>query len=224
MAEVNESNRYKYIGFGVYPGRAKEFWGSPEEEKKFKERLAEPFERDQSFLYKPVLAVKVKYIMMASSALLVLSLFLPWFMITFGGEVISVNVITFLGSLSFLGSLGAWGSGLELPSLIVLTLLMFLAPILGILYIVVMAGSPGKDPEKYYSRIKSVSKLFFLILVLWVAVLILAAIGYPLPFGDLGVEELGDSFGMLSFLSIAGVGFYLTAACSLLCSLMAAEL
>lgn len=230
MAERQEEElkRYNYIGFQTYPGKVKEFWQNPEEERAVKEKLKAEnlglaFERDESFLFNPVLSKVERSIMMAGALLTVISFFLPWFSFTFGGEHVSVIGPGFLTALPFLGSLGAWGSGLEFSALFTMSALMLITPVLGLLYLVTLA-KPGKQDDKSYSRIKTVSQLFYIPIVLWVSTLIIASVGFPMPFGNLGIEEIGSSFDLLSFLSMSGLGFYLTLAGSIICSLMALEL
>jgi hypothetical protein len=223
MAESEKIKRYKYIGFNVFPGKTKEFWPSEQDEKKARESARSHFERDQSFLYNPILSKQSWFIQMVAAGITVISFFLPWVNITFGGEIIRANGPAILGSLSFVGSLGAWGSGLELPALIVYTVYLLLSPILGLIYVVTLA-TVKRDSEKHLVRVKKMSRLFFIPIVLWVAILIIAAIGFPMPLGNLGVKEIGTSFNILSFLSISGAGFYLTLAGCIVCSLMASEI
>ncbi len=231
MAEKTEQEnlkRYNYIGFDVYPGKVKEFWEGPAEEKKYREKVksekdALSFEREQSFIYVPELRGTEKLIMVIAALLTIVSFFLPWFSFTFGGAHHSVNALGFLSALPFLGSLGMWGTGIELPALIIVTALMLFSPLLSIIYIIVLFG-PSNYRDKYFSRIKMVSRLFYIPIILWVVVLIFGFIGFAMPFGNLGIEEIGSSFNLLSFLSMTDMGYYLTFAGSLICSLLALEL
>jgi len=110
-----------------------------------------------------------------------------------------------------------------LPALIVMLGLMLITPLLGIYYFKVLMGK-ARDTDSYYKKVKSVSRLFYIPIILTVITLLFTAVGFPMPFGNLGVEEIAGSFDILSFLSIASIGFYLTLAGSVICSLMALEL
>ncbi|MCP4631609.1 MAG: hypothetical protein GY855_01690 [candidate division Zixibacteria bacterium] len=224
MAENQEINRYKFIGFGVYPGKAKEFWENSNEEKSFRERISLAFERDVSYLFNPILTGTERIILIISSIIAIVGFFIPWFSFNYGGTHHSFTSIGFLSALPFLGSLGSWGTGLELPSLIVMSVYILLTPILGIIFLIVLLGKPGSNPNSYYYKVKNIAKLFYIPIILWITLLILASIGFPMPFGNLGVREIGESFNLLSFLSITGIGFYIFFASSLVCSLMASEL
>ena len=228
MADKDELERYRYIGFQVFPSKLKDFWRSPDEEKAYREKVAREkaglaFERDDSQLFNPVLSQMERWVLMGSAILIVICFFLPWFSVTFGGRHYSVGVLGFLGALPFIGSLGAWGTGLELPALIVLSLFMFVSPIVAICFVITLARSRSM-PDAYCSKIKKISKLFFISIFLCIAMLLFVAIGFPLPFGNLGVEEFRSSFTMVSFVSITRIGFYLTLAGCVVCSLMALEL
>ena len=230
MAERQEEDlkRYNYIGFQTFPGKAKEFWQSPDEEREVRERLKAQgrglaFERDESFLFNPILSKAERGVMMAGASLTVISFLLPWFSFTFGGRHHSVIGPGFLKALPFLGSLGAWGTGLEFFALLTMSALMLVSPLLGLAFLAALTGR-GKNHDNNYGRIKTISKLFYVPVILWLTALIMTAISFPMPFGNLGVEEIGPSFDILSFLSMAGLGFYLTLAGSVLCSLMALEL
>lgn len=227
-----DSKRWNYIGFEVFPGKVKDFWGNSDEERTFRERSTsgraeDVFEREDSVLFKPIMSETERVILMIIAALTVVSLIFPWFRVThgFAGDYTeyTINAIGFIGVLPFLGSLGAWGTGLELPSLIIIAMYMFVTPIIGIAFLITLAGMK-KNPAKKYSMIKTISRLFGIPILLFFTILILASIGFPMPFGNLGVREVGESFNLLSFLSMAGIGFYAMLAGALVCSLMAAEL
>jgi len=218
--------RFKYIGFDVHPGKAKSFWKSEEERKRYEKRIKEQKEGAQaerafSFVHVEMVSAADKFFLTLGNLILIAGLFLPWFRFTYGESAVQFSGLGVLANLSFVGSLASWSGIAAQLEVIVLSILIVLAPLVGILSLAMLYR--GKSAEERYLRgVKNSSRLFFILMLLWVLVLVVAAIGFAMPLGNLGIPQIGmDSFNLLSFLTTASVGFYLTFAASWLNSTMA---
>jgi hypothetical protein len=218
--------RFRYIGFEVHPGKAKPFWKSEEERKEYEKRIREQegsrqVEKAFSFVHVEMVSAVDRFFLTLGNLVLIASLFLPWFRFTYGESAASFSGLGVLANLGFVGSLASWSGIAAQLEVIVLSVLIVLAPLVGILNLVTLhVGRGGED--KYLRGVKNSSRLFFLLMLLWLLVLVLAALGFAMPFGNLGIPQIGmESFNLLSFLTTASVGFYLTFAASWLNSTMA---
>lgn len=218
--------RFKYIGFDVHPGKAKSFWKSEEERKRYEKRIKEQKEGAQaerafSFVHVEMVSAADKFFLTLGNLILIVGLFLPWFRFTYGESAVQFSGLGVLANLSFVGSLASWSGIAAQLEVVVMSVLIVLAPLVGILNLAMLYR--GKSAEERYLRgVKNSSRLFFILMLLWVLVLVVAAIGFAMPLGNLGIPQIGmDSFNLLSFLTTASVGFYLTFAASWLNSTMA---
>lgn len=218
--------KFRYIGFEVHPGKAKSFWKSEEERKKHEKRVREQKERVQperafSFIHVEMVSRADKFFLTLGNLILIVGLFLPWFRFTYGDSVVRFSGLGVLANLGFVGSLASWSGITAQLEVIAVSALIVLAPLIGILNLVMLHRGKGVE-DRYLRGVKNSSRLFFLLMLLWVFVLVLAAVGFAMPFGNLGIPQIGmESFNLLAFLTTASVGFYLTFAASWLNSTMA---
>ncbi len=218
--------RFKYIGFDVHPGKAKPFWESEEERKKYEKRVTEQQEGVQperafSFIHVEMVSRADKFFLTLGNLILIVGLFLPWFRFTYGESAVQFSGLGVLANLGFVGSLASWSGIAAQLEVVVLSVLIVLAPLVGILNLAMLYRGKGAE-DRYLRGVKNSSRLFFLLMILWLFVLVLAAIGFAMPFGNLGIPQIGmESFNLLAFLTTASVGFYLTFAASWLNSTMA---
>jgi len=218
--------RFRYIGFEVHPGKAKSFWKSEEERKIYEEKVkgqkeGVQAERAFSFIHVEMVSTADKFFLTLGNLILIVGLFLPWFRFTYGDSAVQFSGLGVLANLSFVGSLASWSGIAAQLEVIVLSALIVLAPLVGILNLAMLYRGRGAE-EKYLRGVKNSSRLSFLLMLLWVFVLVLAAVGFAMPLGNLGIPQIGmESFNLLAFLTTASVGFYLTFAASWLNSTMA---
>jgi len=218
--------RFKYIGFDVHPGKAKSFWKSEDERRRYEKRVTEQQEGVQperafSFIHVEMVSRADKFFLTLGNLILIVGLFLPWFRFTYGESAVQFSGLGVLANLSFVGSLASWSGIAAQLEVVILSVLIVLAPLVGILNLAMLYRGKGVE-DRYLRGVKNSSRLFFLLMILWLFVLVLAAIGFAMPFGNLGIPQIGmESFNLLAFLTTASVGFYLTFAASWLNSTMA---
>ena len=218
--------RFRYIGFEVHPGKAKSFWKSEEERRRHEKRVKEQKEGVQperafSFIHVEMVSRADKFFLTLGNLILIVGLFLPWFKFTYGDSAVMFSGLGVLANLGFVGSLASWSGIAAQLEVVAVSALIVLAPLIGVLNLVMLHRGKGAE-DRYLRGVKNSSRLFFLLMLLWVFVLVLAAVGFAMPFGNLGIPRIGmESFNLLAFLTTASWGFYLTFAASWLNSTMA---
>ncbi len=198
--DVPEEERYKYIGFDIYPGKMHKFWKSDEEEKKYLEEMrrrkssSSLLEREHSIIKIVLFSKADKVILTVTSILLVVSLFLPWF------SVKGLGPLFFFG----IGNLPATGAlfGLFTGGMILMVLSSAAAGIITLLAIY----RKEANQENYLENLKKKLKLNYLPLILWVVAIILSVIGMRTASPD---SPLGSSFNIIDFFTASSLGLWL---------------
>lgn len=220
--------RFNYLGFEYVPGKIKEFWESEAERKKYLEKIQQEAaahikpERDFSIVNAGLLGKADRLMITIGSALLVLSLFLPYYSFTAYGKAVSGLAINFLLNLGYVGGFVAWGNLAMKFTLFLATLLILISPLVGVINLIVLNGSTAK--EDYFRKVKAASRLNIYALLLYLLLIIMVMSSQPNPFGSLGIEALGESFNFGSFVKMAGFGVYLNIGAHLLGMIPALEL
>ena len=206
--------RFRYIGFEVFPKEAKPLFESPEEEKKFLENVRSStskfffLEREHSLIEVPTLT-KAERIAILMSSLLILGGFLalPVGSIYLDGVgELSVSGLSLLLSISSLSPYLALGGTQILALAILGTLFLVSGTILGALQLVTVLNSWKTNRGLTVSRF---NRLGIFPVLLWMAALVVGLFSIPTPaWGLLGVEELGKSFDTFRLISISGVGLW----------------
>ena len=211
-----EADRYQYIGFDVFPRKAKEFWKSEEEKKVYLEKTGKGRrreERDHSLVYVNILSGVDKAILTVSSLLIVIAFFLPWFVLERGDMAFRYTPLSYIFNFGFVASYSALGgflAGLFATLLLIMVILSFLFGV-GTLYFL---HRKINTPEKYYGQLKRILFWNYLPVVLWVAAVVVAVVGFTLPFGSaFGVKEISENFNFLSFMTATSYGMWITLAC-----------
>jgi hypothetical protein len=209
-------DRYQYIGFDVFPRKAKEFWKSQDEKKVYLEKTAKGRkreERDHSLVYASIFSSLDRIILTGSSLLIVLCFFLPWFVLEKGDVAFSYSPLSYIFNFGFLAgysALGGFLASLFVTLVLVGVVLSFLFGI-GTLYFV---NRKINRAEKYYGQLKRMLFFNYLPVLLWIAVVVIAVIGFPSPFGStFGVKEISENFNFISFVTATGYGMWITLAC-----------
>ena len=217
--ELTEDLRFKYIGFEIFPEKAKSFWRSEEEKREYLKKVKEEgpqaglLERDHSLVKVSVFSKTDKIVLSLTSFLLAISLFLPWFSVRgekFHATYIGLGFIFKLGTLFGYASSSGFGAVLFLILLFLTVLFSCAAGVLNLLSLF----KKYKEQESYLVHLKKTLKLNLIPLVLWVVLIIISMIGMPTPFAkSMGVEGLGDSFNVLSFFALSSYGMWFSLAC-----------
>ena len=216
---VPEETRYKYIGFDVYPKKAKKFWRSEEEKKKCLEETKQKssesavVERDHSIVRAAVFSRVDRMVLTITSFLLTVSLFLPWFSLrgeTFHTQVIGVGFFLKMGTLFGYAAL----SGPLFSVFVVLVGLTILSSFGAGLISLLAIYKKHSDVESYLTNLKKKLKLNLIPLVLWAALIVISTIGMSTPFADaLKIGGFGDSFNVINFFALSSFGMWLSLPC-----------
>lgn len=206
--------RFRYIGFEVFPKEAKPLFESPEEEKKYLEKIRRRkfkiffLEREHSLIEVPAITAFDKTIVLLSSLLVLLGVFV------FPVGSLYVKGIGNLSvtGLQFLLSLGNLSYYLALAP-IQLTILaglaaafLVLGAILGMLQLVILVVSWKSAQGR---RVSLMNRLGLVPVILWMAALVLTLFSVPTPvWGLLGIEQLGETFHIARLVSISGWGLW----------------
>lgn len=225
-----ENLRYKYIGFDVYPLKARKFWRNAEEEKKYLEEVksrkehGEREERDHSLVFVSVFSPVERLILTLTSALMILSLFLPWFTFTRGGTVLRYNALQYLFNLGTLMTYSGLG-GTLLGILAVLFLLIIIFSFtLGIFNLLSIYGKTNTE-EGYLRKVKRSLRFNFIPFLIWMVAIVISTIGIATPLASaFGVKQFKDVFNVVTLVSISGIGLWLSLGCWILNSVKANDL
>ncbi len=216
MAEEQKiEERFRYIGFDVYPSKAKKIFKDQAEEQlyldqlKKKKKELQSFERDYSLVYLPSFAQTDKMVLTVFSILLTASFFLPWFSFTWANRSYSFSALTSLLNLTQIGDFLALGGTNALVTVILMALFMILSFLLGLANLLSLF-TKAKDQEKYWKRLKKLARIGYLPILIWLAVLIISIVGFNTPIWDLiGVNKLGEKFNIINLIRLSSFGTWL---------------
>jgi len=221
--------RYRYIGFDVYPAKAERVFKDPAEEKlylekiKRKEKTLPGFERDFSLVYVPAFTKADKIILTVFSFLLTASFFLPWVSFTQLGTKFTFSALTALLNIGKISDFIALG-GIPAIVIVVLTAVFMVSSFaLGVVNLLAIF-SKAKDPERYWMKLKKLSKMGYFPVLIWSTVLLISMVGFRTPVWDLlGIPQLGEKFNVFNLIQLSHIGLWLAFASLLVNSSVARE-
>jgi len=155
---------------------------------------------------------------------MILSLFLPWFSFTRGETIMRYNALQYLlkfGSLMTYSGLG----GALLGILAIIFLLIILGSLLlGIFNLLALYGKTNLE-EGYLRKVKRSFRFNSIPFLLWIVVVVLSIIGIATPLASaFGINQLKDSFNVVTLVSISGLGLWISLGCWILNSVKANDL
>ncbi len=213
---VSEETRFKYIGFDIYPKKAKDFWKTEEEKRNYLEEVRKRSsestlaEKDHSLVRAAVFSKVDRMVLTITSFLLTVSLFLPWFSLRgdyFHSKVIGLGYFFKLGTLFGYAPL----SGALFSVFVVLVALTILFSFVAGLVSLLSIHKKYNDAESYLTNLKKRLKLNLIPLILWVALIVISTIGMPTPFADaLKIGGIGDSFTVVNLFALSSYGVWLS--------------
>jgi len=225
-----EEERYKYIGFDVFPGKPKKFWKSEEEQKshlekvKKRKRVLSGEEREHSLVHVDILSKVESLILTIFSALLVITFFLPWFSLEKGGQTISYTPLGYIQNFGFITNFSSLGGFLPVVFVSFLLLFMILSLVSGVgnLFFLYRKVEPL---EKYLKSLKRMLFFNYLPVSLWLLVIMISIVGFSTPLGSaFGVAELSESFNVVNFVTATNFGIWMALACLLVNGVKASDL
>jgi len=215
-SDSTAEDRFRYIGFDVYPGRIREFWRSDSERQSYLARVKEtagrfiPLSRSNSFVSSSAISLTERIILTVSSLLLFVSPVLPWFSFTRGNETFGYSGISVaLGTGSIMPYL-SMGSGVLTVSFILLVALMLLSSVFGLATLILLYSGASETSDAYLGRLRRMLIWHYLPILGWVVFFSLTAAPTQIPFaGSLGLAQLESSLSIASLSASASVGFWL---------------
>ena len=163
--------RYRYIGFDVYPAKAERIFKDQAEEQLYLEKVKNKqkslpgFERDFSLVYVPAFTKADKIILTVFSFLLTASFFLPWVSFDQPGTKFSFSALTALLNIGRISDFIALG-GIPAIVIVILTAVFMISSfVLGVVNLLALF-SKAKDPERHWMKLKKLARLgYFPILI-----------------------------------------------------------
>lgn len=229
-APPDPDERFRYIGFGIYPKKAPKFWKSDKEADEYAKKVAihqygETFERDFSLLTVIPVSRADKIVVTIVSVMLLAGLAMPWVAYrTMSGTDFVLHWPQALGTL--LGGLGtafAGGWAVGLSAILGLVLLIG-GPIIGA-WSLASLWMKAKTEEQYFRRLRRPLNLGYYLLFSLVAMFILSFVGGQIPgYSTWNLINPGDSYGAMTFVTLMSYGPYLTGAMGLVAGVKSSDL
>ncbi len=222
--------RYRYIGFDVFPKGKTSFWKSESEAKEYTSKVVSGIgesvlHREFSLLEDEAMGKADKWVLTAGGATLLLTLVLPWVSFrTATGAEFSMSWPSALGTLiSSLGTAFAGGIGIGLSSLLAL-LFMIGAPVVGA-WTLAMVWRKAKSAEAYQLGLRTPLKVGYILFFSGLAVFVLAFFGGHIPgFESWGLIDPPEHYGIGALLSILSAGPYVALGMAVVCAVKSGDL
>jgi hypothetical protein len=207
--------RYKYIGFDVFPKKSKPIFDSPEDEKKHLEKVHNrklglfSLEREHSLIEVPILNAFDKSLVLSLSIAVLLCLFVFPVAnayvkgvgeVSYSGLQLLLNFQKFSYYLAF--------SAPQVMAATALTLAFIVIGGIVALIQLVTVLTVWKVPNP--RRLEKANRLGVFPVLLLLAALIASLFSVPTPVWSLlGVEELGKNYNIITFISLSSWGLWL---------------
>jgi hypothetical protein len=136
--------------------------------------------------------------------------------------------VTGIGALAGIGTFGSkvFSSGFALMLSGLLMILFFLAaPVLAVLNLYVLHKVKMSSPDDYVLYVKRMLRYNWVPIFLWLAMLLLSIMGADYGFNTSGMlKQIGQSYGLATFIGLSSFGIYLTLASFLIVALKGKEI
>jgi hypothetical protein len=224
------ADRYRYIGFEVYPEKVETFWKSDTEEKEYESRLRDELgsstlHRDFSLLEQEAMGKADHWVLAATAAVMILTVAMPWVSYrTSAGTDFSMSWPGALGTL--FGSLGtAFSAGMAVGLSALLGLVVMIgAPLIGA-WGLAMIWRKAKTPEAYFAGLRQPLRLGYILVFSGLAVIVLAFVGGQIPsMSSWGLIDPPDSYGIGVLFKILSMGGYLAMATGMIFGVKSGDL
>lgn len=223
-------DRFRYIGFQVFPKKVDQFWKSEAEAQQFaakvKTGLGESvLYRESSLLEQEAMGKIDRWVLSAAGLIMVLTVALPWVGYrTSAGTDFSMYWPGALGAL--LGGLGtAFSAGLAVGLSALLALVVMLgAPVLGA-WTLAMVWRKARTPEQYLIGLRMPLKLSYYVFFAGVLIFLFSLIGGHIPgFESWGLIEGPEKYNTAALFMVLSLGGYLAVAGALVCAVKSGDL
>lgn len=227
---VKPEDRYKYIGFGVYPEKSATFWKSDSEAQQYAAKLKTGLgeavlHREFSLLETATMGKADQWVLTVAGAVMVLTVAMPWVAFrTTAATDFSLSWPSALGVL--LGGIGtAFGAGIGVGLSAVLGLIVAIgAPLLGA-WTLAMVWRKAKSAEDYYLGLRLPLKLSYWVFFAGLAAIICSFFGGQVAgFESWGLIDPPESYGISALLRVLSFGPYVALGMSLVCAVKSGDL
>jgi hypothetical protein len=228
--EPKAEDRFRYIGFNVFPAKSETFWKSDAEASQYAAKVQAGMgesllHREFSLLETKPMGRADKWILTLAGVVMLLTVALPWISYRMNdGGTYSLSWPSALGAL--LGGLGtafSSGIGVGLSALLGLVVLL-LTPILGI-WTLAMVSRKAKSAEAYFLGLRLPLKLSYIVFFSGLAVIVLSFLGGDIPgFASWGLIDPPEHYGIAALLQILSFGPYVALGMSLVCAVKSGDL
>ena len=211
----NAEERYRYIGFEIFPRRFREFWSSDAEQKQYVEHVKEahgkfvPLSRSNSIVAAQSMSMFERVVLTISSALLVIAPLLPWFSFSRGDERFVYSGYVLLLKAGTVLEYFSLGPGLLSTAFILLLSLMILSALVGAATLFFLYTGRS-DPDNYLRRVHRILVWSYLPIIGWVTFFSISAAPTVMPFGpSFGLSQFTSSLDIASLAGSSTVGLWL---------------
>jgi hypothetical protein len=215
VPEATAEERFRYIGFEVFPRRVREFWKSDSERAEHLGKVREkggkftPLSRDNSIVAVGELSLAERLVLTFSSVLLIVAPFLPWFTFSRGGERFSYSGLRMVTEAGTVMNFFSLGPGLLTTSFLLLVALMVLGVVFGVATLVFLYTGRQINSEAYVIRLRRILALHYIPIVGWVVFFSITAAPTVIPFAaSLGLNEVEDSLNIASLATSSSFGLW----------------
>jgi len=228
--QPTEDERFRFIGFGVFPKRASKFWKSESEQKQYEQKVktgigSAVMRREDSLLSQEVMTMVDRVVLTVVGLILIATAMMPWVGYrTAQGSDFSLFWGAVLGVLA--GNIGtAFAGGFAVGVSAILALIMLIgAPLIGI-WVIASVWMKSKTPEAYLMRLRLPLKIGYAFFYAGLAIFILSFIGGHIPgFQSWNLIEPGEKYGIGTLLSIMSFGPYVVMAMGMVAGVKSGEL
>ncbi len=224
------ADRFRYIGFEVFPPKIDPFWKSDTEEKQYESQLRSEIgystlHRDFSLLEQEAMGKADHWVLTATSAVMILTVAMPW--VSYRTSAGADFSLYWPGALSMLlGGLGtAFSGGIAVGLSALLGLVVMIgAPIVGA-WVLAMIWRKAKTPEAYFGGLRQPLRLGYIFVFAGLAVIVLAFVGGQIPgMGSWGLIDPPETYGFGVLFKILSLGGYLAMATGMIFGVKSGDL
>lgn len=215
-ADPSSDERFRYIGFDVFPKSVREFWKDDSEKQAHLAHVREtggkfvPLSRSNSIVAAGSISRPERVMLAVTSLLMAVSPFLPWFAFTRGDVKFSYSGISLLFGTGAVKEYLALGPGILTSSFVLLLVLMLLSAGFGVATLVFLYSGAKNGSESNLTRLHRIMMWHYLPLVGWVVFFSMTASSAELPYGpSLGLLEVGDRLSLGTLVAASSVGFWI---------------
>jgi hypothetical protein len=216
MGSESDEERFRYIGFNVFPKDVREFWKDDSEKQAHLAHVREsggkfvPLSRSNSIVAAGSLSRFERLMLTFTSLLLAISPLLPWFSFTRGEQKFSYSGFSLLFQSGVVREYLGLGPGLLTTAFLLLLALMIVSAGFGVATLVILYSGAKDSSEAYLLRLHKIMTWHYLPILGWAVFFGLAAPSTLLPYGpSLGLTEVGDRLNMGTLAAASSVGLWI---------------